>query len=164
MHLGNLTDLFVHELQDLYTAEQHITKALPKMAESASNSNLKQAFQDHLEVTKKQIDRLEQVLKSCNVSPGGVPCKAMEGIIKEGEELLQNKGDADPDVLDAALIAAAQRVEHYEMAGYGAVRTYANQLGQADAEKLLQQTLDEEGETDHKLTDIAGKINPKAKS
>lgn len=162
MHLGKLEDLFVHELQDLYNAEHQITKALPKMADSASNSSLKQAFQDHLEVTKTHIDRLEQVLKGCGENPGGVTCKAMEGIMKEGEELLKEKSNADSNVLDAALIAAAQRVEHYEMAGYGAVRTYANQLGQSDAEKLLQQTLDEEGETDHKLTDIAKKINPKA--
>ena len=151
--LNSLEDLFVEQLQDLYDAEHQITKALPKMAKAASSSQLQQAFQMHLQQTEQQIQRLEQVFESVGQKAKGKTCEAMKGLIKEGDELMSM--NAAPEVLDAGLIASAQRVEHYEMAGYGSVRTWAQQLGNQQAVQLLQQTLDEEGETDHKLTQIA---------
>ncbi len=153
MKLDSLKKLYVEELQDIYSAEQQILTALPKMAKAASSSDLKAAFETHLEQTKGHVERLETIFKSLEKSPKGKTCKGMEGLIKEGEEMI--KQDADPAVRDAALISAAQRVEHYEMAAYGTVRTYANLLKENDAQKLLQTTLDEEGKTDEKLTKLA---------
>ena len=157
MKLETLRDLFVDELKDLYSAEQQLLKALPKMAKAATAKELKTAFESHLKETMGQVERLDQVFEGLDVRPTGKTCKAMKGLVAEGAELM--KEDADPDVMDAGLIAAAQRVEHYEMAGYGCVRTYAALLGETKAAKLLQQTLDEEGAADKKLTQIAEKIN-----
>lgn len=161
MKLDSLETLYVEELRDLYNAEQQILKALPKMAKAASSSNLQKGFQEHLQQTKSQVERLDQIFTDLGMSPKGKKCEAMEGLLKEGAELLEAK--AEPSVLDAALIAAAQRVEHYEIAGYGCVRTYAKLLGYGEATKLLQQTLDEEKRTDEKLTELAvGSINSEA--
>lgn len=153
MKLGTLHDLFVDELKDLYSAEHQLLKTLPKLAKAASNPELKAAFEEHLEQTKTHAERLETICEKLEFSPKGKKCKAMEGLIEEGAEVLEATGE--PSVKDAALIAAAQRVEHYEMAGYGCARTFAQVLGFNDAADLLQQTLDEEGETDKRLTDIA---------
>jgi ferritin-like metal-binding protein YciE len=158
MKLDSLETLFVEELRDLYNAEQQILKALPKMAKAASSPSLKKGFREHLEQTNSQVDRLDQIFADLGKSPKGKKCKAMEGLLKEGAELLE--ADAEPSVLNAALIAAAQRVEHYEIAGYGCVRTYAKLLEHSEATNLLQQTLDEEKQTDEKLTELAvGSIN-----
>ncbi|AWM41557.1 hypothetical protein GobsT_73830 [Gemmata obscuriglobus] len=163
MALDSLHDLYVEELKDLYNAENQLLKALPRMAKAASSGELKAAFTEHLTATQKQVERLEQIFEGLGVSPKGKKCKAMEGLIEEGKEVMQE--DGDPSVIDAALIAAAQRVEHYEMAGYGCVRTFANLLGYGDAEALLQETLDEEGEADKKLTELAETvINVEAES
>lgn len=151
--MENLQDLYIHELKDLYSAENQLIKALPKMAEAASTPELKDAFQKHLEQTREHANRIEQIFKDLDRGPGGEKCEAMEGLIKEGESIL--KEDAPSAVKDAALIAAAQRVEHYEIAGYGTVRTFAHQLGEDNAATLLQQTLDEEGQTDKLLNDLA---------
>ncbi|CAN5462469.1 ferritin-like domain-containing protein [soil metagenome] len=153
MQHEDLRDLYIDQLKDLYNAENQLIKALPKMAKAASNESLKSAFQDHLEQTRVHAERIEQIMKDMGENPKGKKCKAMEGLVEEGKEALEEF--EDPDVLDAALIAAAQRVEHYEMAGYGCVRTYASLLGEDSAAKLLQQTLDEEGDADKKLTDLA---------
>jgi len=159
--LNSFDDLLVEQLEDLYDAEQRLVKALPKMAGAAHNSALKSAFQQHLQETENQVSRLEQVFKTLGKSAKSKTCEAMKGLIAEGEEVISATGD--PDVRDAALIAAAQRVEHYEIAGYGSVRTFAQRLGRHDAARLLQQTLDEEGATDKKLTALAEQtINPKA--
>jgi len=148
-----LNDLFVDQLRDLYSAEDQILQALPKMAQAAHSSDLKQAFQTHLEQSRTHKQRLDRIFSGLGISATGQHCEAMEGLIKEGEETLQLR--ADPLVKDAALIAAGQRVEHYEIAGYGTVRTFADHLGYDDAEDLLQQTLNEEGEADKLLTSIA---------
>ncbi len=161
MKLDSLRDLFIDELKDLYNAEHQLLKALPKMAKAATSTELKRAFESHLKETEGQVERLEQVFETMDVSPKGKKCKAMEGLVEEGAELMEE--DANPDVMDAALIAAAQRVEHYEMAGYGCVRTYAELLGEKKAATLLQATLDEEGAADKKLTKIASSINVEAK-
>ncbi|MBX6316603.1 MAG: ferritin-like domain-containing protein [Isosphaeraceae bacterium] len=153
MKLESLKELFVEELRDLYHAEQQILKALPKMADAASHQELKSAFQQHLEQTKGHVERLETIFEKLGQSPKGKTCKGMEGLIREGEEMI--KEDAEPEVRDAALISAAQRVEHYEIAGYGTVRTYAQLLQNDEVARLLQQTLNEEGETDKKLTRLA---------
>ena len=153
MEMETLKDLYVEELKDLYSAENQIIKALPKMIKAASHDELKDAFSRHLKETEVHVQRIEQVCDDLGVSPKGKKCVGMEGLIKEGKELIQEK--ADPDVLDAGLIASAQRVEHYEMAGYGCVRTYARQLGYESQADLLQATLDEEGNTDKLLTVIA---------
>jgi ferritin-like metal-binding protein YciE len=153
MKLATLRELYVKELRDLYSAENQLIKALPKMAKAASSPDLKAAFQEHLEQTKGQLERLETIFEKLEVSPKGKKCKAMEGLIEEGKELTQE--DVEPDVLDAGLIAAAQKVEHYEIATYGCVRTYAKLMGEDDAAELLQETLNEEGETDEKLTELA---------
>jgi len=153
MALDSLHDLYVEELKDLYSAENQLLKALPKMAKAASAPELKAAFTEHLEVTRGQVGRLETIFADLGVSPKGKKCKAMEGLIEEGKEILEE--DGEPAVIDAALIGAAQRVEHYEMAGYGCVRTFARLLGYTKAEKLLQATLDEEGEADKALTELA---------
>lgn len=163
MAIATLHELYVEELKDLYSAEQQILKALPKMAKAASHEDLAQAFNDHLEETKIQVERLEKIFKKLDVSPKGKTCKAMKGLLEEGKDVMAE--DAEPAVLDAALIAAAQRVEHYEMAGYGCVRTYAKLLGYDDACDLLQETLDEEGTADKKLTELAeSAINAEAVS
>ncbi len=153
MKLDSLQKLFIEELRDLYSAESQILKALPKMAKAASSPQLQAAFNEHLKQTEGHVERLEKVFKRLDKSPKGKTCKAMEGLVEEGSEMMSEKGE--PAVLDAGLIAAAQRVEHYEIAGYGTVRTYARLLGDTEAERLLQQTLDEEGETDKKLTALA---------
>lgn len=153
MELETLKDLYIDELKDLYSAERQLIKALPKMAKAANDQNLQQAFRTHLKETTQHAARLEQICEELGVSPRGKKCVGMEGLIEEGTELI--KEDPDPDVLDAGLIAKAQHVEHYEIAGYGTVRTYARQLGFESQAELLQQTLDEEGRTDHLLTDLA---------
>jgi ferritin-like metal-binding protein YciE len=156
-----LRELFINELRDLYSAENQILKALPKMVKAASSEELKSAFSEHLEQTKEHVKRLEQIFDKLDTRPKGKKCVGMEGIIEEGKELLEE--DAEQEVLDAGLIAAAQKVEHYEMAVYGCVRTFAKQLGDNDAAELLQETLDEEGEADKKLTEIAERsINQEA--
>lgn len=161
MEMESLRDLYLDELRDLYSAENQLLKALPKMAKAATSEDLKQAFTDHLEETKGHVQRLEQLFKKLDESPKGKKCKGMEGLLEEGKEMMEE--DMQPDVLDAALIAAAQRVEHYEIAGYGCVRTYANLLGDKQSAQLLQQTLDEEGQADKKLTELAeGGINIEA--
>ena len=151
--LNSLDDLLVQQLEDLYDAEQRITSALPKMAKAAGNAQLKSAFEQHLTETKGQINRLERVFKQLGKTPQRESCEAMKGLVSEGEEMVNAKGDRS--VKDAALIAAAQRVEHYEMAGYGTARSLAQQIGRSDVANLLQETLDEEGATDKKLTQIA---------
>ena len=149
----DLNELFLDTLKDIYYAEKQILKALPKMAKAANDPQLKEAFRTHLEETRGHVERLEQICRDLGVSPRGKKCVGMEGLIEEGNELIQE--DPDPDVLDAGLINKAQHVEHYEMAGYGTVRTYARQLGFESQADLLQQTLDEEGKTDHLLTQLA---------
>jgi ferritin-like metal-binding protein YciE len=153
MALNSLHDLYVNELKDLYSAENQLLKALPKMAKAADADELRSAFEEHLEVTRGQVKRLDKIFAELDSSPTGKKCKAMEGLIEEGDEVLEESGA--PAVLDAALIAAAQRVEHYEMAGYGCVRTFARLLGYKEAAVLLQETLDEEAEADRKLTELA---------
>lgn len=163
MPLNSLKDLYVEELRDLYSAENQILEALPKMAEKASNPELKTAFQEHLTVTQDQVKRLETIFDELGVKPSGHHCKGMEGLLKEGQEMMSMR--AQPDTMDAALISSAQRVEHYEMAGYGSVRTYARQLGLENQAETLQRTLDEEGQTDHRLSALAERlINPEAMS
>ena len=156
MALESLQDLYLEQLKDLHSAERQIIEALPKMIEQTQHPELRRGFEMHLEQTKEQLRRLEQIGERSGQKLTGHKCKGMEGLLEEGEELLEKR--ADSDVLDAALIAAAQRVEHYEMAGYGCARTYARLLGLEDDAKLLQQTLDEEGDTDHKLTDLAESV------
>ena len=151
--LNNLEDLFVHELHDLYSAEQQIIAALPKMANAASSPDLRQAFEQHLRQTRNHVARLDEIFASLNISGNGHECRGMQGLIEEGEQVMKMDGDAS--VKDAALIASAQRVEHYEIAGYGTARTYAKQLNHDDVADLLQETLDEEGETNKKLTKLA---------
>jgi ferritin-like metal-binding protein YciE len=153
MKLESLRDLLVEQLRDLYDAEHRITKALPKMAKAAASPELKAAFEKHLAETKGQIDRLDQVFDSMGVKAKKRTCKAMQGLIEEGAETI--KEDAEPEVKDAALIAAAQRVEHYEMAGYGTVCAYAKLLKEQSALKLLQATFAEEKATDEALTNLA---------
>ncbi|AMV31489.1 hypothetical protein VN12_05180 [Pirellula sp. SH-Sr6A] len=153
MRLDSLEKLYVHELKDLYSAENQLLQALPRMEKAATDSDLKAALADHLKQTKNHVKRLESIFSGMDYQPGGHKCAGMEGLIKEGESLLE--GDADSNVLDAALVAAAQRVEHYEMAGYGTARAYAEKLGrQADAD-LLQETLNEEGLCNQSLTRLA---------
>lgn len=161
MKMLSLHDLLVIELRDLYHAETQITKALPKMAKAATAPNLKSAFEEHLKQTKGHIERLEKVFDLIGEKAKAKKCEAIEGLIEEGKQLMDE--NADENVLDAGLIAAAQKVEHYEMASYGCVRTWARQLGHNEAADLLQETLDEEGETDKKLTELAeGMINVEA--
>lgn len=163
MHLKSLNDLYLDELKDLYDAEHQITEALPKMVQAAHNSDLKAAFQEHLQQTQQQIGRLEQVFQMLGQTAERKTCAGMKGILAEGQEKLKHARDADPDTLDAGLIAAAQHVEHYEMAGYGCARTWARELGLHDQANLLQQTLQEEGDTDKRLTMLAeSRINPQA--
>jgi ferritin-like metal-binding protein YciE len=150
---NSLRDLFMNQLEDLYDAEQRLTKALPKMAQAANASSLRGAFESHLRETENHVSRLVGIFQRLGIEPKREACEAMKGLIAEGEEMIDAKGD--PEAKDAALIAAAQRVEHYEMAGYGTVRTFAARLGHPDIAQLLQQTLDEERAADKKLTAIA---------
>ena len=158
--MKTLADLFVHDLKDLYDAEHQLVEALPKMAEAASSKELRDAFKAHLKETKNHIKRLEQVFAAVEQKPEREACDAMQGLITEGEDVIEM--DASDEVRDAALIAAGQRVEHYEMAGYGTLRTYAYRLGYADAAQWLQETLDEEEATDKHLTSIANTVNEEA--
>lgn len=153
MQMQELQDLYIDQLRDLYSAENQLVKAIPKMVKAASNEQLSESFEQHLEQTRGHVDRLKQVFDKLGKKPGGKVCKAMQGLIEEAKETMEE--DANPEVMDAGLIAAAQRVEHYEIAGYGTVRSFAKLLGDNAAARLLQQTLDEEGETDKKLTRLA---------
>lgn len=153
LHLTSLKDLYLAQLQDLYSAEAQLIEALPKMAQAAEHDMLRTGFEEHLAQTEQHVQRLESIFSDLGESPGGHECEAMKGLIEEGEEIL--KADGDAAVKDAALIAAAQRVEHYEIAGYGTVRTFAQHLGLSEHVSLLQTTLDEEGDTDKKLTLLA---------
>ncbi len=161
MHMQSLQDLFVDQLRDLYNAENQLVKALPKMAKSADSEDLKTAFEAHLEETKGHVERIEQIFEKLGAKPGGKTCRAMKGLVEEGSEMMEE--DAEPPVMDAGLIAAAQRVEHYEMAGYGCVVSFAKLLGDKESAGLLQETLDEEMAADKKLSKLAdGGINKRA--
>ena len=152
----SLQKLYLEQLRDLFSAEDQILEALPKMAKQTTHAELKRAFQEHYQQTEQQVQRLQRIFDDMGESPEGEECDGMKGLIKEGEKAMEEFKDSD--VLDAALIAAAQRVEHYEMAGYGCARTYAHMLGQQEHADLLQRTLDEEGDTDEKLTDLAESV------
>jgi ferritin-like metal-binding protein YciE len=156
MKIESLRDLYVEQLHDLYSAETQLVEALPKMAKAASSPQLQNAFQEHLTQTKTHVQRIEQIFQRLGAKPKDQTCKGMQGLIKEGSEMIKMKGE--PAAIDAGLIAAAQRVEHYEIAGYGCVHTYAQQLGDQQDAQLLQQTLDEEGQTDKKLTQLAEQL------
>lgn len=162
MKLETMKELLLDELQDLYSAETQITKALPKMAKASSSSDLKHAFESHLEETEGHVQRLETIFKHLKESPKGKTCEGMKGLLKEGDERVKEGGE--PEVLDAGLISAAQRVEHYEIAAYGSARTYAELLGESEIVKLLEQTLEEEKAADQKLTKVAKKVNVKAQA
>jgi ferritin-like metal-binding protein YciE len=151
--LDSLRTLYIEELRDLYNAENQLIKALPKMAKRASTPELKEAFENHLEETRTHVERLDQIFEKLGKKPTGKTCQGMKGLIEEGSETMSESGPSS--VIDAGIIAAAQKVEHYEMAGYGTVRTFASILGEDEAEDLLQETLDEEGAADEKLTEIA---------
>jgi ferritin-like metal-binding protein YciE len=155
-----LKELYIDELKDIYNAENQLVKALPKMAKVANSEELRTGFEEHLEQTRGHVQRLEQIFKELGEKPSGKKCKGMEGLVAEGQEMMGE--DFEDDVMDAALISAAQRVEHYEIAAYGTVRTYAELLGEDTAVQLLEQTLEEEKETDQKLTDMASEINVRA--
>ena len=163
MKLESLKDLYLEQLKDLYSAETQIVDALPKLAERASSEDLKKAFQEHLRQTQEQVRRLEQIFQDIGETPKGHTCEGMKGLLREGEEMIKMQGD--PKVIDAGLIAAAQRVEHYEIAGYGTVRTYAEMLGKQQHMSLLERTLQEEEMTDERLTQLAeAHINEEAMS
>src|SRR4029077_14484865 len=153
----SLRELYLDELRDLYDAENRLVKVLPKLAKEAESQELRSGFEEHLEQTKGHVDRLREIFEAMGEKPGGKRCAAMVGLIQEGEEMMDE--DFEPGVKDAALISAAQRVEHYEIAAYGCVRTWAGLLGESEAQNLLQQTLDEERETDERLTDLSEAIN-----
>jgi ferritin-like metal-binding protein YciE len=153
MSMTTLHDLFVHELKDLYSAEKQLIRALPKMAKHAASEDLRAGFETHLEETRGQVERLEQIFEMLEVGARGPKCLGMEGLIEEGSKIMEE--DAEPAVMDAGLIAAAQKVEHYEIAGYGTVATYARMLGLDKAERLLRESLEEEKATDQKLTELA---------
>jgi ferritin-like metal-binding protein YciE len=156
MKLASLEDLFVSELQDLYSAENQIVKALPKLIKAVSSSDLQNGLEEHLDQTREHVKRLEQIFEKMDRSARGKKCKGMEGLLEEGSEL--TKEDAEETVLDAGLIAAAQRVEHYEIAAYGTVKAFAGLLGHNEAEELLSETLEEEKQADQKLSEIASTI------
>jgi ferritin-like metal-binding protein YciE len=161
MSLDTLEKLYISELRDLYSAENQLLKALPKMAKGASSPELKDAFEKHLEQTKGHVERLEELFEQLDESPKGKTCQAMKGLIEEGSEILKEEGEES--VLDAGMIVAAQKVEHYEIASYGSVRTFANLLGQDEAARVLQSTLDEEFETNEILNRLAETVvNPEA--
>ena len=155
-----LKELYIDELKDLYSAESQLVKALPKIAKAASSDELRQGFEEHLEQTKGHVQRLEKIFQALGESPKGKKCKGMEGLIEEGSEGIEE--DYEGSVLDAALIGAAQRVEHYEIAGYGTVRSMAETLGESNHVSLLEETLEEEKETDEKLSELAAQINTTA--
>lgn len=161
MQQNALKELYVDELRDIYDAEEQLTKALPKMAKAATSDELRSGFEEHLEQTKGHVQRLEQIFENLGEKPKGKKCKGMQGLIAEGKEMMEDE-DLEGEVLDAGLISAAQRVEHYEIAAYGCVRTYANLLGDTDAASLLEETLEEEKETDQKLTELSETINVEA--
>lgn len=161
MKLDTLEKLYVDELRDIYNAENQLLKALPKMAKGASSQDLKNAFETHLRQTESHVERLEQIFSELDESPKGKTCRAMKGLIEEGSEILKEEGEES--VLDAGIIVAAQKVEHYEMAAYGSARTFARLLGQEKAAELLQATLDEESETNESLNQLAeNMVNPEA--
>jgi ferritin-like metal-binding protein YciE len=161
MEMQSLRELMIDELKDLYSAENQILKALPKMIKKADSPELKQGFEKHLKETETQVERLDKIFEQLEQSPRGKKCKGMEGIIEDGKELMEE--DAEPEVMDAGLIGAAQHVEHYEIAGYGCARTYAELLGLDEISRLLQKTLDEEKATDEKLSELASNINVQAR-
>ncbi len=157
MRKDSLRQLYVDELKDLYSAETQLVKALPKLAKTSSNAELRQAFEEHLRQTSEHVSRLEQIFETLGEKPGGKKCVGMEGLVKEGAETMQEKyGDT---VMDAAIIGAAQRVEHYEIAGYGTVRAFAELLGESNHVPLIEQTLEEEKQADEKLTQLAEQLN-----
>jgi ferritin-like metal-binding protein YciE len=161
MKLDTLEKLYINELRDLYSAENQLLKALPKMAKGASSNELKDAFEKHLEQTRGHVERLEEIFEQLDESPKGKTCHGMKGLIEEGSEILED--DGEDSVLDAGIVVAAQKVEHYEIASYGSVRTLAKLLGQDDAASLLQITLDEESEANEILNGLAeGIVNPQA--
>jgi ferritin-like metal-binding protein YciE len=163
MAVDSLEKLFVHQLKDLYSAEKQLLRALPKMAKNAAHDELRQAFEVHRDQTETHVERLEQIFDELGASPRGKKCRGMEGLIEESEEALEE--EMEDDVRDAAMIANAQRVEHYEISGYGTVRTFAERLGHDRAARLLQQTLDEESQTDELLSRIAESyVNPASQS
>ncbi len=157
MTIDNLRDLYKEQLEDLYSAEQQLIKALPKMAKAANSEELRSAFEDHLEQTKGHAQRIETIFEQMGEKLTAKKCKAMEGLVKEGSEVMEE--DMEDGLKDAALIAAAQRVEHYEIAGYGCVKAYAARLGDEEAASLLEQTLEEEKEADQLLNGIAEELN-----
>jgi ferritin-like metal-binding protein YciE len=160
MQKDSLRQLYIDELKDLYSAETQMVKALPKLAKASSNAQLRQAFEEHLRQTSEQVSRLEQIFERLGEKPTGKKCLGMEGLVKEGAETMQEK--YSDNVMDAALIGAAQRVEHYEIAGYGTVRAFAELLGESDHVLLIEETLNEEKGADEKLTQLAREINSKA--
>ncbi|HSG38554.1 MAG TPA: ferritin-like domain-containing protein [Thermoanaerobaculia bacterium] len=161
MEIDSLRKLYIEELKDLYSAEKQLIQAIPRMAKKTKNQKLRQGFEQHLETTRMQLERLDRIFEMIGKAPRGKKCKAMEGLIEEGKEMMQE--DMEEDVMDAALISSAQKIEHYEIASYGTVRTYANLLGEKEHAKLLQQTLDEEGNMDKQLTQLAeSEINVEA--
>ena len=162
MSVGTMDELFVDELKDLYSAEKQITKALPKLVKAASSDELRQAFQSHLEETNGHVARLEKAFEILGKSPNGKTCVGMKGVLEEGAEVLEDTDKGD--VRDAGLISAAQRVEHYEMAGYGTARNFAKLLGQNEIAALLEETLDEEKAADKKLSSISKQVNAEAKA
>jgi ferritin-like metal-binding protein YciE len=157
MSVKSLDELLVHELKDLYSAEKQILKALPKMAKASEHPELRKAFEKHLGQTEEQVRRIEKIFEKLDGKPGGKKCKGMEGLIEEGKEILEE--EMADGLKDVALIGAAQKVEHYEIAGYGTAREFARRLGRDEAVRLLQKTLDEEAETDELLTAIAQRVN-----
>ena len=162
MSVGSMDELFVDELKDLYSAEKQITRALPKLVKAATSDELRQAFQSHLEETNGHVQRLEKAFEILGKSPKGKTCVGMKGVLEEGAEVLEDTDKGE--VRDAGLISAAQRVEHYEMAGYGAARNFAKLLGQDEIAELLEETLEEEKAADKKLTSISVQVNAEAKS
>jgi len=157
-----LRELYIDELKDLYSAENQLVKALPKMAKASSSDELREGFNEHLEQTKEHVQRLEQIFDILGESPKGKKCAGMEGLVEEGSEVVE--GDFEGSVMDAALIGAAQRVEHYEIAAYGTVRAFAEILEETEHVSLLEKTLEEEKATDEKLTELASQINQQANS
>ncbi|HET9252261.1 MAG TPA: ferritin-like domain-containing protein [Candidatus Eisenbacteria bacterium] len=163
MQMDSFDKLYVDQLRDMYNAEKQLTKALPKMAKAASNRELRAALEEHLEVTKRQVERLEEIFRGLGRPATGKTCKGMGGLIEEGQEILEE--DFEPDVLDAGIIAAAQKVEHYEIASYGTLRTFAETKGDTKSARILQEILEEEKEADRRLTDIAeSTINAEAET
>jgi ferritin-like metal-binding protein YciE len=162
MYLDTLQDVLNDQLRDLLNAEKQLVKALPKMAKASSSADLRKAIENHLEETQGHVERLTEIFELLGESPKGKTCKAMEGLIEEGKEIIEDKSEGAPAAVDAALIAAAQRVEHYEISAYGSARAFAEQLGLTQVAKLLQKTLDEESEANETLTEVAKSVNSAA--